>query len=253
MKLHNILLTAALFISATASFADPKIVDWPDYSWDGSVTVTDENENTSKTNKVLNITMFRMNGGSDGGWSYYAGGYVDKKGEGGIVTKELVAYGKLAGSDLKKLTDAEINALPLGEGSNLTAEEIAEIKDFSKEHGVFQFSVICELPIDEFGLMGTPGQSFENKNLVASIDNKSKKNSDHFISFSEDDNVLYYGKGQLTFNNGALFMVSVGDAPIYDKVITIGKPLPTPVITLLIALGFGAALVMYRNRKQVNA
>ena len=32
-----------------------------------------------------------------------------------------------------------------------------------------------------------------------------------------------------------------------------GTPLPAPFVTLLIALGFGAALVMYRNRKQANA
>ena len=35
--------------------------------------------------------------------------------------------------------------------------------------------------------------------------------------------------------------------------VTFGSPLPTPVITLLIALGLGAAFVMYRNRKQVKA
>ena len=33
----------------------------------------------------------------------------------------------------------------------------------------------------------------------------------------------------------------------------VGSPLPAPVVTLLIALFFGAALVMYRNRKQVKA
>jgi len=31
---------------------------------------------------------------------------------------------------------------------------------------------------------------------------------------------------------------------------TVGAPLPTPVVTLLIALAFGAGIVMYRNRKQ---
>lgn len=35
--------------------------------------------------------------------------------------------------------------------------------------------------------------------------------------------------------------------------VTFGSPLPTPVVTLLIALGFGAAFMMYRNRKQVRA
>ena len=32
--------------------------------------------------------------------------------------------------------------------------------------------------------------------------------------------------------------------------VVIGSPLPTPVVTLLIALGLGAAFVMYRSRKQ---
>ena len=34
---------------------------------------------------------------------------------------------------------------------------------------------------------------------------------------------------------------------------TFGSPLPTPVVTLLIALAFGGAFVMYRNRKQARA
>ena len=33
-------------------------------------------------------------------------------------------------------------------------------------------------------------------------------------------------------------------------VVTIGRPLPTPVVTLLIALALGAGLVLYRSRKQ---
>ena len=35
--------------------------------------------------------------------------------------------------------------------------------------------------------------------------------------------------------------------------ITFGSPLPTPVVTLLIALALGAGFVMYRGRKQVKA
>ena len=35
--------------------------------------------------------------------------------------------------------------------------------------------------------------------------------------------------------------------------ITFGAPLPTPVVTLLIALALGSGFVMYRNRKQVKA
>ena len=38
-----------------------------------------------------------------------------------------------------------------------------------------------------------------------------------------------------------------------DPEIAFGQPLPAPLATLLIALGFGAAFVMYRNRKQAKA
>lgn len=38
-----------------------------------------------------------------------------------------------------------------------------------------------------------------------------------------------------------------------DPQIAFGQPLPAPLATLLIALGFGAAFVLYRNRKQVKA
>ena len=34
---------------------------------------------------------------------------------------------------------------------------------------------------------------------------------------------------------------------------TVGGPLPAPVVTLLIALAFGGAFVLYRNRKQAKA
>ena len=45
-------------------------------------------------------------------------------------------------------------------------------------------------------------------------------------------------------------MISINGIP---EASVVGSPLPAPLVTLLIALGFGAALVMYRNRKQVNA
>ena len=38
-----------------------------------------------------------------------------------------------------------------------------------------------------------------------------------------------------------------------DPEIAFGQPLPAPLATLLIALGFGALFVMYRNRKQAKA
>ena len=48
------------------------------------------------------------------------------------------------------------------------------------------------------------------------------------------------GTNQFVFANGSEV----------KAVVTIGRPLPTPVVTLLIALAFGASLVLYRSRKQ---
>ena len=41
-----------------------------------------------------------------------------------------------------------------------------------------------------------------------------------------------------------------GEEPKPDAIITIGQPLPSSVITLLIGLGFCAALVLYRKHRQ---
>lgn len=53
------------------------------------------------------------------------------------------------------------------------------------------------------------------------------------------------------YNLNSPASATVTFTPVTDT--PVGSPLPAPVVTLLIALGFGAALVMYRNRKQVKA
>jgi len=60
---------------------------------------------------------------------------------------------------------------------------------------------------------------------------------------------LVHAKSSWNLNNGALFLVAVNEKSTGPA----GSPLPAPVVTLLIALGFGAALVMYRNRKLAKA
>ena len=57
----------------------------------------------------------------------------------------------------------------------------------------------------------------------------------------------HVGNGTVDFTTG------IHTDPSKEAQFTFGSPLPTPVITLLIALGFGAAFAMYRNRKQVKA
>ena len=49
--------------------------------------------------------------------------------------------------------------------------------------------------------------------------------------------------------NAASNQIVFGKGNDVKGVVSFGSPLPAPVVTLLIALGFGAALVMYRNRK----
>ena len=106
---------------------------------------------------------------------------------------------------------------------------------------IYQFSVPVPDEIVEIGLTGGNG----NGNFTESIYVKSATNGNDFYTIGEG-NVIYFGKGNWIgkYNNGAMFLV--GGEPF-------GAPLPAPVVTLLIALGFGAALVMYRNRKQVKA
>ena len=75
---------------------------------------------------------------------------------------------------------------------------------------------------------------------VYSVPNVS--NQFHFYTTEETPaNVVYFGKSS-----------DNGHGNDKSARISFGAPLPAPVVTLLIALGFGAALVMYRNRK-VNA
>lgn len=68
---------------------------------------------------------------------------------------------------------------------------------------------------------------------------------------------LVYSDANIAGNNGFSFSLtdpnsatfSFGKQHVMGEV-TFGSPLPTPVVTLLIALGLGAAFVMYRSRKQ---
>ena len=72
--------------------------------------------------------------------------------------------------------------------------------------------------------------------------------NDSSYVFNFDYGTTYSAK--ITFSR-----VQTGDTTTDNNTTTeqSGAPLPTPVVTLLIALGFGVAFVMYRNRKQAKA
>lgn len=80
--------------------------------------------------------------------------------------------------------------------------------------------------------------------------------SSHQQTFSGDNpstQFLFYRTKATISNNMVSFgKLDDGGDGNHAADITFGSPLPTPIVTLLIALGFGAAFMMYRNRKQAN-
>ena len=224
MKLRNLLLVSALFLSASVAFAKPKT----DTSSVSDFLTMEVSEDTN----TLNIRMFRMNEG----WNYYVNGYTQGEGN----TKEL-AYSSLLSKDDKYLVTsdkAKIKSIIAGM-ENLPDDVRAGLNQHAL--GIYEFTVPVPDEVVEIGLSGGNGKGA----FVESVWQKTSTSGNDFWTIG-DGNIIYMGKGNWIgqYNNGAMFLV--GGEPF-------GAPLPAPVVTLLIALGFGAALVMYRNRKQAKA
>ena len=224
MKLHSLLLTAALFLAAGVTFAKPKV----DASSAADFLTMEVAEDTA----TLNIRLFRMNNG----WNYYVNGYTQGAGD-----ENTLAYTSLLSKDDQYLVTADkdrIHAIIAG------MEDLpADVRAGLNQHtvSIYEFSVPVPDEVVEIGLSGGNG----NGAFVESVWQRTATNGNDFWTIGED-NIIYMGKGNWIgqYNNGAMFLV--GGEPF-------GTPLPAPVVTLLIALGFGAALVMYRNRKQAKA
>lgn len=256
MKLHNLLLTAALFLSAGAVFAkndakeilgDLSLTAEDSYHWD-----IVQKDGSEITGSMLKIVMVRMNGNSDKvdtGWRFKVGSYTDD-GQSILYTSLSDLNGKSIDYD-----DELIKA-------NMTSEQVNAVHKYA--HGGFLFNIPVEdLTVAELGLVGkdqTEDLSEEQKANVESIRNTASS-SDYKFYTVEGTNILYYGsitENSSTYpNNGAFFIVSL-NTTYQEKEIgagggsgSNGQPLPAPIVTLLIALGFGAVLV-YR-RKQARA
>ncbi len=226
MKLSNLLLTAALFVSATIAFAKPKV----DMSNVSDFLTMERSESTN----TLNIKMFRMNNG----WNYYVNGYTQGTGEN---ADPVLSYRSLLSKDDQYLVSSDKSKIQkiIAGMENLPEDVRAGLNQHAI--GIYEFSIPVTDDIIEIGLAGGNG----NGAFVESVWQRSATNGNDFWSIG-DGNIIYMGKGNWVgqYNNGAMFLV--GGEPF-------GAPLPAPVVTLLIALGFGTALVMYRNRKQVKA
>ena len=260
MKLRILLLTAALVFSASTAFAandkmngnkaksilnELDLVAQPSYSWD-IVQV----EGMQVDSSILNITMVRMNGNQnkvETGWRYSVGGYATS---GDSLWKTTVE--DLSDSNGTHIDKATYNASLIAAG--LTEKQVEAIDFYADNHSGFKFEVSFDEPTEKYGLIGKEGGEVE------SISNTANDEKRMFYTVGST-NVLYYGyfgeEEDEYPNNGAFFIVSL-NTTYQEKEIgagggsgSNGQPLPAPIVTLLIALGFGAVLV-YR-RKQARA
>lgn len=208
MKLRNLLLTAALFVTATATFAK-SFQDYDDYIW----------TNKEKLSTV-NVSLRKFQNQTGYSYSVFdvdaAKSILAKANAAGITFNNENQRSKYVIDELKKQN--KIWDLKNPGKNNVVTTAIVSPKGTYVEH---------------FGVI-------EQK--VLSVPNIS--NNYYFYQFMDTpENIVFYGYP--TENEGHGNDLSAQ--------ITFGAPLPAPVVTLLIALGFGAALVMYRNRKQVKA
>jgi hypothetical protein len=216
MKLRNLLLAAALFLTATITFASSNVSDLLSLSY-------------SADTNTLNLMMFRMNMG----WSYSIIGYT--QGANGLVKAYESELSKktetVATNDDPEKLNAFIDSLNISD---------SQIVASLKEHTIRAYIFTVPVPEDIVKLEIEGGSGNGNTTIF----DRTATNGNQFMVL---DNVIYFGKENWVgdYQNGAMFLA--GDTQ------TFGAPLPTPVVTLLIALGLGAALVMYRNRKQVKA
>ena len=215
MKLHNLLLTAALLLTAGTVFAK-KPVEEKDLEQTKISTVSTKDFTWTASEKVKTVTVNLKYDGQNG--FVYA------------VFDASIAEDLEKDSLTKTLNKKNIEAV-----EKKYAGKIWFLKAGDNEitlNGVRKLGVLSNSPHTTF-----------------SVDNP-------------DDDFLFYQQGVLVSENKVSFAgnkVSYGKNPEqYGKGnhaadITFGAPLPTPVVTLLIALAFGAGFVMYRNRKQAKA
>jgi hypothetical protein len=189
MKLRNLLLTAALFL--TAGIASAEIF---------------ENEGAIGWNNSTNSTKVDVT------LTYY--------GQEGFT---FAAYDTAKFSSLSSFTFQDLEKNPSKYEGSVWLLKAGEN------------SIALSNGVESLGFIGTNGES---PHLVFSANGNSAKKWKFYVNDTME--VIAFDK---TSDNGG------GNYAAEITVQAFGAPLPAPVVTLLIALGFGAALVMYRNRK----
>ena len=208
MKLRNLLLTAALFL--TAGIASAAVVYNDVYNVEPE-EATEDNPRAKIGERVSYEVPDSM---------YYLkeSRNPDEEGFLGDTYGKIDVYLSYTNPDLKYSLLSNFNR---------------EIMSFELKEGPNK--IILPTNLD--------GMSGAMNNFVFVVDSSASgylnylgENSMNPALFAHD------GRNSIVYNDGS-----------NSATVTFGSPLPTPVVTLLIALGFGAAFVMYRNRKQVKA
>jgi len=227
MKLHNLLLASALiFAAGTASALDEPLADEETVQSFTFNTANDTYYWQTAGNNTLSVTLMQYKGDAtdESGWTYYAVGY----------NKDGIAWEQALTLENTGITGVEI-----------TGDDKDALPQYRNgEFDAYRFDV--SFNDEEIEKIGIKGRNGSQNQIVYSADNDQATNQTHF-SDKNTETVLFFGKNK--FKNGQIAAVITAGGSYREEGGTFGQPLPAPVVTLLIALGFGAALVMYRNRK----
>lgn len=95
-----------------------------------------------------------------------------------------------------------------------------------------------------FGFANPDGTGFEPYESVSSV--KALQAAGQTVTVAGDP--LYYAG----YNADSFYQLDFAEEPFNGniEILVIGQPLPAPAVTLIVALGLGAAFLLYRNRKQ---
>ena len=217
MKLRNLLLTSALLLTAGAAFAG--VVDYPDYSW------------TNDTgSKIIDVTLEKFQTQEDYQYAAYDTSYnpADLTAKYNEIKEAVMADSTIAADD--KLTTIVSRLQANG------YENVWLLKDPGKNNALTT-TIATQEAVAQFGVINLD-------HTVYSVPNETT--SKFYFRELSVESTMY---GKLKEHGGG----NDNSAKISFAPGTFGAPLPAPVVTLLIALGLGAGLVMYRNRKQAKA
>ncbi len=217
MKLHNLLLTAALFLTATVSFAAIETITttkegktYTGYAWAPTYNPT-----------TITVTLKHANGPANNPtWAY-----------------ELFSYEEGKSAEESSWTYKLTADKAVGKPIHMTGQE---------QGWVYKF----EVPMTDEN-----GNRYDIKKIGIISDKTDSSASVSTENIHGNGDFFYYISKTNTLKDGTISYgkITGKDQEHMKAEFTFGQPLPAPVVTLLIALGFGAALVMYRNRKQVKA